>query len=119
VLFLRTLFSVAVVSLLVSAPSFALDRCESGFQRGLIDMKALFSRLSPACQKEVNLGSANKEQILAKCSSPEISIALEMQSIEGSRMKPLCLEDGCERLRTRGVCVEGKPFSFYLAKFNL
>lgn len=118
-LFLRSLFAVAVVSLFASTSSFALDRCESGFQRGLIDMKALFTRMSPACQKEVNLGDTNEDQILAKCSSTEISMALEMQSIENSRMKPLCMDDTCTRLQARGVCVEGKPFSFYLGKFNL
>lgn len=111
--------ALALAAVLSATPSFALDRCEAEFRRGLQEMKEIFLRMTPACQKEVDLGDANEDKIKNVCSMSELSLALEMQSIEQSRLKPLCLDDSCTRLRARGVCVEGKPFSFYLKKFEL
>lgn len=117
---LMSLFIFTIVALTTMAPkSYALDRCESAFRRGLIEMNELFKRMSDGCREEVNLGDDNREAIKRACSSSEIQLALSMQSIENSRLTPLCQDDSCTRLRERGVCVKGQPFTFYLEKFDL
>ena len=114
----KSLFAAALLLAFVR-PAFALDRCESDFRRGIAEMKQLFLRLTPACQKEVDLGDSNEDKILKACSGSEISIALEMQGIENSRLTPLCQDAACDRLRASGVCVKDKPFTWYLKKLGM
>lgn len=114
----------ALFALLMLAPvanSYALDKCESDFRRGLSEMKVYFNRLSPACQAQVNIGEANEAKIKATCSKSELEDALSMKGIKGSVLRPLCLSAECKdgRLKSTGVCVEGKPFTYYLSKFGM
>jgi hypothetical protein len=117
--------TIALFALLMVGPvanSFALDRCESDFRRGLSEMKSLFNRLSPACQAQVNLGEGNQRRIQEACTgSGEIDTALQMKSIKLGTLRPLCVSAECKggRLAARGVCVEGKPFKYYLSKFDM
>lgn len=107
------------VMLLPTVNAFALDRCEASFRRGLSEMKSYFDRLGPACKREVNLGEANESRIRAVCNADERGNALAMKNVKLSTLKPLCQDSECDRLRERGVCVDGKPFSYYLGKFGM
>lgn len=113
------LFAVVLAYATLSVNAFALDKCESDFRRGLSEMKQLFGRLSPACQKQVNIGDTNQDKIQATCKGQEIDVALSMKGIKMSQLRPLCLDAACGSLKARGVCVEGKTFSYYLSKFNM
>lgn len=103
----------------LSVNAFAMDKCESDFRRGLTEMKQLFGRLSPACQEQVNLGDRNQDRIQAVCKGQEIDVALTMKGIKMSQLKPLCQDAACGSLKARGVCVDGKPFKYYLSKFGM
>ena len=113
------LLIVAGLFLVSASDSYALDRCESSFRRGLLEMKELFQRMSPACQKEVNIGESNEGRIKAVCNSQELDLALAMKTVKNGRLRPLCVDDSCGRLKDRGVCVEGKPFTYYLGQFGI
>lgn len=104
---------------LVSSSAFAADHCEADFRRGISDMKALFVRMTPACQKEVDKGDGNVGGVLGACSGSEIDMAQQMQSIENDRLTPLCQAAECKSIRALGVCVEDQPFSYYLKKLGM
>lgn len=111
--------ALGILFLASASNAFAFDRCQSQFRVGLLQMKSVFSRLSPACQREVNIGDSNTDRIVQICNGSEVQLALQMQSIKDSSLKPLCLESECASLRAMGVCVPNKPFSYYLGKFGL
>lgn len=112
--------TVAFVTAMPVTESFALSRCEADFKRGLREMRHHFKRLSRRCGKEVNIGERNKSRIQQVCAGNEIDHALSMKSIKNSQLTPLCHRSDCKRqLRRRGVCVKGKPFTWYMRKFGM
>ncbi|HEY8279130.1 MAG TPA: hypothetical protein VIH99_05880 [Bdellovibrionota bacterium] len=116
---MKTFAYVAVLTFASLTNAFALDRCEYDFRRGLSEMNSHFKRMSPACQRQVNLGEANEQRIRATCTNEELQDALAMKNIAYSRLQPPCKNSSCNSLRSRGVCVKGKPFKYYLSKFGM
>lgn len=90
--------------------------CSAQFSSGLAAIRSKSKTLRPACWSQMQKKPRNDELIKKVCGD-QVPTAMEIGSIEYT-LRGLCHGECRSELSPRGLCIDGRPLSYYLGRMR-